>query len=118
MKSRSPAAAQHRHGAVDRVALADAAQVHAHARPREAHGAGPVVDDDGAVVDPRQPGGDLGGGGHAVVLVVVELPHLGQRAERDVELRRRSTSLTCAAACSTRRVSSCTRHRRLPGGAR
>ena len=56
--------------------------------------------DDSAVVDERQPAPRLSPGRNAVVLVVIELPRLGQSAERDVELavgplagltRRRST---------------------------
>ena len=46
---------------------------------------GPGVDAHAAVVHQRQARGDLRGGRHAAVLVVVELPDVGERAEGDVE---------------------------------
>ena len=86
MKSRRPRAAQDGHRALDRVALADAAEVDAHALALHEHRAGALVDLDLPVVDERQPRADGVGIRDRVVLIVVELPDVGQRAERDVEL--------------------------------
>ena len=74
------------HGPVHGVALADAAEVDAHAGALQQRGPGGLVEDDRAVVHERQPRRDLGPRRDAVVLIVVELPDVRQRAERDVEL--------------------------------
>ena len=72
--------------AIDGVALADAAEVHAHALPLQKRRARAVVDLDVAIVDERQAFFDLPAVGDAIVLVlVVELPQARQRGEGDVE---------------------------------
>ena len=86
MKFARPRVAKQSHGAIDRVALADAAEMNAHARSRDEGRAGGGIEDHRAVVDERQPRGDLFGCRDVVVLVVIELPDIGQRTERDVEL--------------------------------
>ena len=87
-----PAPAKDVDRAIDGVALADAAEVHAHALPLQERRARAIVDLDVAIVDERQTLRDLAAVGDAIVLVlVVELPQAGQRGERDVEPCRRST---------------------------
>ena len=71
--------------AVDRVALADAAEVDAHAFARQEYRPGAIVDLDGAIVHQLEPALDGRLVWNRVVLVLVELPDVGQRSERDVE---------------------------------
>ena len=79
-------AAHEGHRVIDRVALADAAQVDAHALAPQEHRAGVLVDLELPVVDERQPSMNGVPVRDRVVLVVVELPHVGERAEGHVEL--------------------------------
>ncbi len=73
-------------GAIDRVALADAAEVDAHPFSFQKRRARALVHVDVAIVDERQTRQHLAAIGDGVVLVlVVELPQSRQRAKGDVE---------------------------------
>ena len=87
MKSRNPRAGGSRR-AVDRVALADAAQVNAHAPPFQKCRARLLGEGDQVpVVDERQlPQDVVAIRNLGVPVLVVELPQAGERAEGDVEL--------------------------------
>ena len=77
-----PAIAEHLHRAIDRIPFADAAQMDAHALARQEDRARAIVDLDGAVVHQRQPLGDGRLAWDAVVLIVVELPDVGEARRR------------------------------------
>ena len=81
-----PRAPKNAGAAIDRVAFADAAEMHRHPFARQEHGARLVVDLNRAIVDERQAATHLAHVGHDVVLVVIEFPETRQHAERDVEL--------------------------------
>ena len=85
MKSRSPARAQDRRRRGPPRSPCRCRRGARACRRVDERRAGAGVDVHAAVVHQRQPRGDLGRGRHPAVLVVVELPHLGERAERDVE---------------------------------
>src|SRR6185436_19565903 len=74
------------HRVLDGVALADAAQVDSHATALHPYRARALVDLDLAIVDERKPPPNRAGIRDGVVLIVVELPDVGGRAVRDVEL--------------------------------
>ena len=73
-------------GAFDGVALANAAKMRAHALSLEKHRPCVFIDHKLPVVDQRKAGSDRARRGDRVVLVLIELPDIRQRAERDIEL--------------------------------
>ena len=79
------AAPQNGRRTVDGITLADSAQMYAHPFSSEECGAGALVHFDVPVVHERQPLPDFFHGRDAVVLIVIEFPHIGQCAERDIE---------------------------------
>ncbi len=110
-----PGLTQDTRRALDRVAFPDAAQVHAHALAGEKHGSGRVVDLDSPVVDERQARSDRRLVGNAVVLILrVELPDVGQRSERDVELAVRPLADLAGGAQHRARIGA-HRHRTIAG---
>ena len=83
------ALAQDRRCAVHRVALADAPKMHTRAGLADEGRACRAIDLNQAIVHKGEPGLDGASIGHRVVLVVIELPEVGERAERNVELAAR-----------------------------
>ena len=71
--------------AIDGVAFADAAEMNGHPFARQKHRTRRVIDLNRAIVDERQSPPHVAHIGDDIVLVVIELPEAGERAERDVE---------------------------------
>jgi hypothetical protein len=80
-----PAVAEHLDRAIHSEPLADPAEVRAHALAFQERRARAFVHLERPVVDERETPADFGRVGNGVVLVVVELPQVRERAEGDVE---------------------------------
>ena len=86
MKSLSPRPRKIAAAAIDGVALADAAQMRAHALLCQKRGACLFVHLELAVVDEREPREDVGARGNVAVEIVIEFPESRERAKGHVEL--------------------------------
>src|SRR5262245_27389919 len=78
-------AAKDRHGAIDGVPLPNSTEMDSHSAAFEKRRSRRRVHRDLSIVNKRKPRSNLLGGRHRSVLILVELPDVGESSERDVE---------------------------------